>query len=417
MRIVIDKKTVNYFTTGTLTLKLDSIASTFEFSTYFQCQDKDYQEIFKPLQYKDIEVYNSKNKLIFTGTILNHRFKSTEARELVIISGYSKCGILEDVCVPPDKYPLESTNKSLKDIASQLCGYFGINVVVSDQAVSIVNSKNIEKRKLSDAEYEFIDKGARAEGFRAAPRPKSEFAELQAKSKSVFGRTSASPTETIREYLAKLASQKNIVLSHNEKGDVLLFQPDYMQKPRYFFTKGNALEMTMDFNGQALHSDIYIVRQPSDENAGLSTFDRAKNTLVGKYRPTTKIMTSGDDAQTKDAADNELASELKAINLTVELQGLFDEIYPGEIVNVHNHYIYCYAYNRFMVDTITMKFDAKEDKTTLGLVIPETFTGGPLIRNILFNHHDHDNRFEPHLNGVDSNYLENPNYESNKEIL
>jgi len=397
MRIVIDKKTVNYFTTGTLTLKLDSNASTFEFSTYFQCQDKDYQEIFKPLQYKDIEVYNSKNKLIFTGTILNHRFKSTKARELVIISGYSKCGILEDVCVPPDKYPLESTNKSLKDIAMQLCGYYGINVLVSDQAKSI--SETALKSKVKNV------------------TAKSDFATIEAKSKSVFGRTSASPTESIREYLAKLASQKNIVLSHNEKGDVLLFQPDYMQKPRYFFTKGNTLEMTMDFNGQALHSDIYIVRQPSDENAGLSTFDLAKNTLVGKYRPTTKIMTSGDDAQTKDAAENELASELKAINLTVELQGLFDEIYPGEIVNVHNHYIYCYAYNRFMVDTITMKFDAKEDKTTLGLVIPETFTGGPLIRNILFNHHDHDNRFEPHLNGVDSNYLENPNYESNKEIL
>lgn len=397
MKIVIDKETVNYFTTGTLNLKLDSIASTFEFSTLFQCQDKKYQEIFKPLQYKDIEVYNSKNKLIFTGTILNHRFKSTEGRELVIISGYSRCGILEDVCVPPNKYPLESTNKSLKDIATQLCGYYGINVLVSDQAKSI--SETTLKSKIKNV------------------TPKSDFATIEAKSKSVFGRTSASPTESIREYLAKLASQKNIVLSHNEKGDVLLFQPDYMQKPRYFFTKGNTLEMTMDFNGQALHSDIYIVRQPSDENAGLSTFDLAKNTLVGKYRPTTKIMTSGDDAQTKDAAENELASELKAINLTVELQGLFDEIYPGEIVNVHNHYIYCYAYNRFMVDTITMKFDAKEDKTTLGLVIPETFTGGPLIRNILFNHHDHDNRFEPHLNGVDSNYLENPNYESNKEIL
>lgn len=391
MRIVIDKKNINFFSTGSLTLKLDSIASTFEFSTYFQCQDLEYQEIFKPLQYKDIEVYNSKDKLIFTGTILNHRFKSNKGRELVIISGYSKCGILEDVCVPPSSYPLESTNKSLKDIATNLCGLFGIKVNVSDQAKSISESTLANKKKNVS--------------------PKSDYESIKAKSNSVFGRTSASPTETIRDYLAKLASQKNIVLSHNEKGDVLLFQPDYMQKPKYFFTKGNTLEMNLDFNGQALHSDINIVRQPSDENAGLSTTDVAKNTLVNKYRPTTKILSSGDDAQVKDAAKNELASELKAINLTIQLQGLFDEIYPGEIVNVHNHYIYCYAYNRFMVDSITMKFDPKEDRTTLNCVIPECFTGGALIRNVLFNHHDHDNHFEPHLNE------EQNNYENDKNIL
>jgi prophage tail gpP-like protein len=397
MRIVIDKTEINYFTNITLTLKLDSIASTFEFATYYQPQDLEYQRIFKPLQYKDVEIYNSKDKLIFTGTILNHRFTSNKGRELVIISGYSKCGILEDVCVPPSQYPLENNKKSLKDIATQLCGYFGINVVVSDQSKSISESTTTAKVK--------------------NVTPQSDFATLQAKSKQVFGRTAASPTETIREYIAKLASQKNIVLSHNEKGEVLLFQPDYMQVPRVKLGKENTLSMTIDYNGQGLHSDINIVRQPSDENAGLSTADVAKNTLVNKYRPTTKILSSGDDAQIEDAAKNELAAELKAINLSIELQGLFDEIYPGEIINVHNHYIYCYAYNRFMVDSITMKLDSKSETTTLNCVVPETFTGGPLIRNILFNHWDKDFRREPHLNGIDNNYLQNPNYESDKEIL
>lgn len=385
MKIVIDKKEVNYFNSGSITLKLDSIASTFEFATYFKPNDKEFQEILKPLQYKDVEIYNSKNNLIFTGTILNHRFTSNSGRELVIISGYSKCGILEDVCVPPSKYPLESTNKSLKDIATQLCGYFGINVVVSDQAKSISESTIKAKQNNVTA--------------------KTDIKSLEAKSKQVFGRTSASPTETIKDYLAKLASQKNIVLSHNEKGEVLLFQPSYNQKPRYFFTKGNSLSMTADFNGQALHSDINIVRQPSDENDGVSTTDVAKNSLIPKYRPTTKIMTSGDDTQTKDAARNELASELKAINVVVELQGLFDEIYPGEIVNVHNHYIYSYAYNRFMVDSITMKFDSKSDTTTLNLVVPETFNGGDFIRNILYNHLDVNLHVNDELNELEHQYI------------
>ncbi|MFO0090032.1 MAG: hypothetical protein ACK518_04450 [bacterium] len=392
MEVVINGKSIAYFNSGSITLKLDSIASTFEFSAYFKQQDLEFQELFKPLQYLPVEIYNKNKKLIFTGTILNHRFTSNKGREVVIISGYSKSGILEDVTIPPsENYSLENNNKSLKDIATQLCGIFGINVVVSDQAKSISES-NVKPTTQTT-------------------RARSDFDSIKAKANIVFGRTSASPTESIRDYLAKLASQKNIILSHNEKGEVLLFQPDYNQLPRYFFTKGNTISMTADYNGQALHSDIYIVRQPSDENAGVSTFDRAKNTLVAKYRPTTKIMSSGEDSQTKDAAKNELASELKAIQLTLELQGLFDEIYPGEIVNVHNHYIYCYAYNRFMVDSITLKFDSKSETTILNLVVPETFTGGELIRNILYNHKDENYHIDDTLNELEHQYVDDRSIE------
>jgi prophage tail gpP-like protein len=392
LEIVINGKSIAYFNSGTINLKLDSIASTFEFAAYFKPQEIDFQEIFKPLQYLPVEIYNSKKNLIFTGTILNHRFTSNSGRELVIISGYSKCGILEDVCIPPsENYSLESNNKSLKDIATQLCRLFAINVVVSDQAKSI-SETNVKTTAKTTKE-------------------KSDYASIKAKANSVFGRTSASPSESIRDYLAKLSSQKNIILSHNEKGEVLLFQPNYNQLPKYFFTKGNTISMSADYNGQALHSDIYIVRQPSDENQGVSTFDRAKNTLIAKYRPTTKIMSSGEDTQTKDAAKNELASELKAIQLTLELQGLFDEIYPGEIVNVHNHHIYCYAYNRFMVDSITMKFDSKSDTTTLNLVVPETFTGGELIRDIFYNHTDDNFHIDDTLNELEHQYVDDRNIE------
>jgi len=391
MTIKINGKSCEFFTAGSITLKLDSIASTFEFSCRFSPQNPDHQALLKPLQYLPVEIFNAKDKLIFTGTILNHRFRSNKGRELVVVSGYSKSGILEDVTIPVSAYPLESTNRSLKDIAEKLCGLYWIKVLVSDQAKSISEGTVKEKKIFFSA--------------------KSTYETIKAKANSVFGRTSASPTESIKDYLAKLAGQKNIILSHNEKGDVLLFQPDLLQKPKYFFTKGNSLSMSMDVNGQAMHSEINIVRQPTDENAGVSTTDVSRNTLISKYRPTTKIMTSGDDTATKDASKNELASELKNIVATVELQGLFDEIYPGEIVNCHNHYIYNYAYNRWMVDSITLKFDEKSDTTTLNLVPPESFSGGPLIRNLFFNHSDPDHYMEMHLNEDENKYF------GNKDIL
>ncbi len=379
MRVLINKKEVTYFTSGSLTLKLDSIASEFQLSFYFEPQKIEHQELFKPLQYFPIEFKNSENKLIFTGTILNHRFTSDRGRDLIILSGYSKSGILEDVTIPVSAYPLESTNRSLKNIADKLCGLFGINVVVSDQAKSISDTTVSLGNTLKE---------------------KSDFDTIKAKSESVFGRTSASPTETIKDYLAKLAGQKNIILSHNEKGDVLLFQPSYNQKPRVHFNKGNTTRISLDVNGQGQHSEINIVRQPSDENAGVSTTDSITNPLVKLYRPTTKILSSGEDTDTSEAAKNELSSELKGITCTVEAENLLDDIYPGEIVTVHHHYVYCYAYNRFMVDSIKLDFDEKTYKTTLNLVMPETFSGLPKIRNIFFNHQDEDNHIEPNLNFI-----------------
>jgi len=126
MKVRINGKNIFFFTTGKITLKLDSIASTFEFSAFFSPQKIEHQEIFKPLLHYDVELFNSEGKLILTGTILNHVFDSDQYRNLVHISGYSKSGILEDVTIPPSDYPLESNQRSLLDISNRLGGLFGI---------------------------------------------------------------------------------------------------------------------------------------------------------------------------------------------------------------------------------------------------------------------------------------------------
>ena len=387
MIVKIDGKIIDFFTDVEIELKLDSIASTFTFASRFSPQEKDHQETFKPLQYKRVEIFNNKEKLLLTGTILNHRFKSSSLRHLVTISGYSLSGILEDVTIPVKNYPLESTGISLEDIAKRLCGLFNIGLVIAD------NSKKLAYEPLPKEKKIFFS-------------DKTVFDKLKAKTKSIFGRTSAGPTETVKGYLAKLASQKNILMSNTAKGEVILYTVDYLQKPRFFFDKYNTLEMDYTINGQGLHSEINVVRQPSNENAGVSTTDKASNTLIPVYRPTTKILTSGTDTDTKEGAQNELAAELRAITLSIKLQGIeaFQDITPGEIINVHNHYIYCYAYNRFMVNNIRFKENQNEETTEIDLLIPEAFTGGPLIRNIFFNHDDPDYHIEPDLNESESLY-------------
>ena len=344
MRVVINGQNISFFTAGSISLKLDSIASTFSLSCRFNPENDLHKEIFKPLQYHKIEIFNSKDKLIFTGTVLNHSFKSNSGVNLVAITGYSLCGILEDVTIPPSLYPLENTSLTLKQIAEKLCNAYGIGLVVGSNAETEANL--------------------------------------------TYKKTVASPTDTIKGYLSKLTSQRNVLLSHDAKGQVVMFRPNDDQKIRYYFNSENTLEMASNFNGQGLHSEINVVRQPSEENAGVSTVDKIVNPLIAKYRPTTKVLSSGEDTDTKKAADNELASELQNIQVSVKLEGMLEDIAPGEIVNIHNHSIYSFAYSRYMITEINYSFNESEETTDLTLRLPETFTG-KAPKNILFYYASH----------------------------
>jgi len=343
-KIEISGKKIEFLSDIKIDLSLDSIASTFSFRTRFNPENDDHKELFKPLSYQTCKIYSSDDKLMLTGTILNHAFESNKDVNLVAISGYSKCGILEDVCVPVSAYPLESLNRSLKDIASRLCGLFGIGLVI-DSSVSNLAGQ-------------------------------------------VFATTEASPTDTIKTYLSKLTSQKNIVLSHDAKGNVVMFKPNGEMKAKYYFNSTNSLSMSSSYNGQGMHSHIQVVRQPSEGNEGSGVADSITNPLIKLYRPSTKVLSSGEDTDTANAANNELAAELKNIGRKVKLLGCFDDIKPGDIVNIHDHATYSFAYSRYMVSSINFTFSEKEDITELDLVLPETYTG-EIPKDILFFYKTH----------------------------
>lgn len=344
MKIKINGRICENFTGISITRNLDSIASTFSFKVRFNPENDDHKELFKPLKYHKVEIFKDNGVLMFTGVILGHAFESDSGWNLLTISGYSKSGILEDVTIPPSLYPLESNGKNLKEIAKRLCDAYGIGIV--------------------------FDKSIDVELSRA------------------FKKTTADSSESVKSYISKLTSQRNILLSHNEKGEVVMFKPNTNAKPKYYFNKDNTLKMSSSWNGQGMHSVINVVRQPSKENSGVSTVDVAKNALIGVFRPTTKVLSSGEDTDTKKAADNELAAELKNITVKVELQGLFDDIVPGDLINIHNHEIYSFAYSRWIVSSIALNKDESSETTSIDLVLPETYNS-QIPKPILFYYESH----------------------------
>ncbi|RDY57720.1 hypothetical protein [Flagellimonas nanhaiensis] len=332
MKIKVNGSEFKFFNDITISLQLDTVASAFSFTARFNPQNESHRELFKPLSYQDVEIFKDDGTLLLTGTVLNQSHKSDKDPNLVSLSGYSKGGILEDCTIPLDSYPLESLNRSLKEITEKLLKIFCLNLKISSNVLNQANA--------------------------------------------VYSKTSAEPSDSVAGYLSKLTAQRNIVLSHNEKGDIVFFRPNTSAAPKLFITKENSVNMGWSVNGQSFHSSVEVIRQPSDDNGGVSLADKAINPLVGKYRPTVSVLSSGKETDTKLAADNKMASELSNLKLSVGFEK-FIEVSPGDIVEVQNDEVYLYNRTRFMASTVSISENETGYKTSLTLVLPETFTGEP----------------------------------------
>jgi len=329
---------VEFFNEFTLDLKYDSVGSTFSFSLFFDPDNTEHKFLWQPGHYHQCDVEHN-GELLLRGWILSQKFGSASSKQLSSVSGYSLPGVLEDCQIPPQLYPLQSDGRTLRDIASRLCSYFGINIVI-DPSVS-------------------------------------------AKVNSVFDKTTASETSTIKQYLTSIASQKNIVLSHTNKGELLFTQAKANRSSSYFFSDNTpSTEMSLTFNGQPMHSHITLQKQASAEggNAGEST---VRNPYVPfAKRPKVKSQTSGTDNDTGDASRKALSEELKNIVLTIttstwEIDG--EIIKPNNIVTVQNAELYLPKPTDWFIESISFKGNEKETTAVLTCVLPEVYNNGAVV--------------------------------------
>ena len=332
MKIKIEKKFFNHFSNLSVKFNLDTFASVFSFDARFDPLNVEHQKIFKPLTYPKIEIFSNDMDLLLTGNIVNNDFTSTKTPQLVSFSGYTKSGILEDVTIPDSVYPLEKNNQSLSEISDQLLKPFGIGQLIES---NVANEMNL-----------------------------------------VYEKAVAQPTQSVASFLTQLASQRNIVIGHTKKGDVYYFKAFIGSKPVKSYDESNLLSSKMAINGRAFHSDITVRRQPSDENVGVSTVDGVKNPNVEQIRSVCKILSSGDDTSTIEAAQNVLASELRGIQLGLELPKIDTSILCGQIIEFINPELFIYKKQKFVINEIIYKEDSEADTMTVNCLTPEAFTGG-----------------------------------------
>ena len=334
----IRNRKIAFFNDFTLALKFDSVGSAFSFSFYFNPDNPEHKEVMCIGHYHLCTVTHNGETLL-TGFILSQKFSSSSARQMVSISGYSLPGVLEDCEIPTKIYPLQSDGLSLRQIAQKLIQPFNLKLKVDSSVASLVDAS--------------------------------------------FKTSTASESQNIKSYISELASQKNVVISHDEYGNLLFTKAKTNQKPILDFNiaKGGipGTTMKLSYNGQQMHSHITVQKQADADGGNAGEYTIRNPFVIGSvYRPKTISQSSGDDNDTEKAAKTALASELKNIKLTITTDRwvVDNKIFkPNNIITVTNPEIYLFKKSNWFIESIDYKGDQNINTAVLNCVLPCVYDG------------------------------------------
>lgn len=337
---------ITYFNDVVIDLKYDAIASTFQVSYYFDPLNPEHKELSCVGHYHVCQLLDG-DELILTGFILSIKFDSEAKDSLCHISGYSLPGVLEDCQIPPMdrnrvRISLQSDNLCLREIAEKYVEPFGIGIVIS-------------------------------------PIVKDEM-EIK------YPQVEAKETETVKNFLANLCSQVDITLTHDRYGN-LVFTREAPSKPVFHFDPDElpGVKMSLNFNGQAMHSVIYVLGQADFEDSNKAESEPLINPFIPNqnnvFRPrvATQSKKSENAVDVDESAKNLRANEIRALGFTIDIDRakLNGKILrPGQVISAINPKVYLYKKTNFFVEVFKITKDANNlERAVITCCPPEAFTG------------------------------------------
>ena len=334
------KKIINYSSVD-VTLSLDTVASTFSFDGYFDIEKQSLKDLYRPFSYKKADVWFIDeslgiNEKLITGTILNQALSLQKKPQLTNLSGYSVTGVIEDISVPPQLYPLESQGLGLGEIAKKFTDYLGLRLKIFDNALV------------------------------AAAIP--------------FEKAKAKPGESIKNYLSNLAKTRNITVAHDNLGRLILYKVLAKIPPSAKIDeKDNNISIDIAPNGQGMHSDVTIIRQTAfdDDNAGQFTIS-SPFMPKGIKRPLVKTLRYGETDDVRAMAEAEVCREAKNFPIVIQKQGWTvgnKLVRAGFYIEVTAPSIFLKR-TKLVIQSINFKSDKKNNRTMqITCVHPCVYTG------------------------------------------
>lgn len=343
---------VTFFSSYQVSLKFDSLASTFSFNFLYDEKSRLHAEMACVSHFHEA-ILEHDGEVLITGYLLSQAFNVGQKTELTQFAGYSKAGVLEDCEIPTTIFPLQSDGLTLRQVANKIITAFKLKMVVDSSVAGEMDK--------------------------------------------VIPVSTAKDTQNAKSYLTEICTQRKIIMSHNENGDVVFTRAKTEVEPAFHVQDGQiGTNISLMFSGQGLHSDITVLKESGIDggNAGEVTIQNPYVPIV--TRPRVLTQTSGEDTSVEDTAMNALAAELKdAIILKVETDRwtLNNKlIRPGIVISVYSPKNYIYKKTNFFVESIDYKGDSKSLTATLNCVIPEVYNG-KMPKNIFVDAHENLPRF------------------------
>jgi prophage tail gpP-like protein len=330
--ILIDGQLFSFWTDYSITFEIDTF-DTFSFSAPFDSDLKIYRDVFRPFNYKPIAIYYGQD-LIFTGTLLADESTLEPEEKSISITGYSKPGILSDCHMPISSFPLEFNNQNLKQIALIVCKPYGITPVF----LSSVGNP--------------------------------------------FEKVSIDLETDIFSFLSDLAEQRDLLISNNEKGE-LVFYKTQTKNSVASFKQGELplISCNPSFDSQSFYSHITGVTQTTEEKKSVSY------TYENKYLINQGIMRCY-NFTAEDTKDSEIKQATLAragrmfgesVSYELRIAGHRDKngelLKKNTIVSVFARGAMIYRETDFLIKSLTMTRDDGGNATEMELVLPGAYSG------------------------------------------
>lgn len=385
-------RTLRRYTNFVYNKKFNSLASTFSFDFYFDPRNQEHAEIICVSHLHEVKLYYTTNtesnyepresELELTGFMLLNRFRNNGKPQLVNCSGYAKPGVLLDCDIPPDQYPLEDDGLTFRQVIQKTIKPFNLGLVISARAKG-VNTRVEEK-------------------------------DVEEKSDEDMGKTASESSQNIASYLSELARSRNIVLSHNAKGNVFITTPNTTGMPLFNFDftdptensdvkKIPGIDSELIFNGQALHTHITIKQQADDTEGSNGAETTIRNPLlpVGRgfvYRPRVVVISSGNEFTVGEAARYELGKEIReAVNLNISIAKIDINgklISPDNTITVKDPTQFLYNPSTWFIQEVTITVNEKEEKCVMSCVLPFGYDyDTSKLKNVFVDAHNNLPRF------------------------
>lgn len=395
MELKIGTRTIKLFTKVTIDLRYDTIASSFSCGCYFNPDSAEDRYTFRPGSFHDCTITHN-GVLILTGTVVTHKFESAgdPPKHLVWVSGYSRPGVLMDsnygiyqyvepgTTLPPAAN--QFTNQNIEQIAKTLCKAFWVDVVV-------------DKEVLDDPV-----------------------------AMSKYGQVATIEQDTkVGNFLDDLCKQRNLVLTHTTKGELLITKPKVgsirttqatyvredvqttakldvyddpgnvytsqivTEKSRpllYRFKSGDAINtrMSLDFDGQNMHRRIQVLGDSGRNSVESLIYnpyvgiEPRKPPFRAERRFRRFIQTAPADMTdtSKDTARSVLGDELKGISVSIDIDRWVlggHLVTPNQLITAVNPDIYLFKETTLFIKSVTLMSDEVTETAKLTCVLPDCF--------------------------------------------